>query len=405
MIDYNKCDLITTPEYLLNNPNLDFVFRVNEKTGEVIKNKHGYVNRVAQFGNLKVFINENENQPQPRINLVGSIHQHYQGGTNFSDYTFTDICTTINEICDLLQLPPDKIAIHTFEFGLNLTIAHNVKDVLNSIIAYKKGKVFENNTFKGKGKGKICSMDHYNIKFYDKAMQGGLVGNLLRFEIHVGVMQFVQNKGLKLRTFADLLNKETYNYLLKILLRCFDSILMYDYRINLNAIEDYREQLVLTQGMNAMFWEGYEDTHSDKGYHKKVKRFKDLVKKYAPDNLHEYLKTEITNKWFELLNSTPILPHGKTDKVPQYYTSLIDNIAPNSKRYCITCGKDISHQKSNSLFCSEKLNGPEGKKCRNRLSNLKRDEKRKYSGPTLFDVDLYLRTDYLHLKQIINQRN
>ena len=404
MIDFIKTDILTTAEYLYNNPSLTFGLNINDKTGEVIKDRYGYITRVANFGQLQIKITKKIETEYTKIELSGSIHKHNKQGTNFEDFTFVDVVNTINQVCDLLKLPPNKFVIKHIEYGVNIKPTHSATNILNSIVAYK-GKRYEIREYKGTGYMKRFCLSQYDVKIYDKSKQYSLASNLLRFELKVFKMQYFEKRCINITTFSNLLNPAIYTALFNTLVNCLDSIYMFDYRIQLNAINNTRERLTLTECINTNFWQNYRDTHSAKGYFKKVNRFKDLVKKYAHDDLQLYLKTQIQNKWFELLNSTPILPHVQNATVPQNYPLIVGNINPIVKRYCITCGKDISHQKSNSLFCSEKLNGPEGKKCRNRLSNLKRDEKRKYSGPTLFDVDLYLRTDYLYLKQIINQRN
>ncbi len=404
MIDFIKTDILTTAEYLYNNPSLTFGLNINDKTGEVIKDRYGYITRVANFGQLQIKITKKIETEYTKIELSGSIHKHNKQGTNFEDFTFVDVVNTINQVCDLLKLPPNKFVIKHIEYGVNIKPTHSATNILNSIVAYK-GKRYEIREYKGTGYMKRFCLSQYDVKIYDKSKQYSLASNLLRFELKVFKMQYFEKRCINITTFSNLLNPAIYTALFNTLVNCLDSIYMFDYRIQLNAINNTRERLTLTECINTNFWQNYRDTHSAKGYFKKANRFKDLVRKYAPDDLQLYLKTQIQNKWFELLNSTPILPHVQNATVPQNYPLIVGNINPIVKKYCITCGKDISHQKSNSLFCSEKLNGPEGKKCRNRLSNLKRDEKRKYSGPTLFDVDLYLRTDYLHLKQIINQRN
>ncbi len=404
MIDFIKTDILTTAEYLYSNPNLTFGLNINDKTGEVIKDRYGYITRVANFGQLQIKITKKIETEYTKIELSGSIHKHNKQGANFEDFTFVDVVNTINQVCDLLKLPPNKFVIKHIEYGVNIKPTHSATNILNSIVAYK-GKRYEIREYKGTGYMKRFCLSQYDVKIYDKSKQYSLASNLLRFELKVFKMQYFEKRCINITTFSNLLNPAIYTALFSTLVNCLDSIYMFDYRIQLNAINNTRERLTLTECINTNFWQNYRDTHSAKGYFKKVNRFKDLVKKYAHDDLQLYLKTQIQNKWFELLNSTPILPHVQNATVPQNYPLIVGNINPIVKKYCITCGKDISHQKSNSLFCSEKLNGPEGKKCRNRLSNLKRDEKRKYSGPTLFDVDLYLRTDYLHLKQIINQRN
>lgn len=64
------------------------------------------------------------------------------------------------------------------------------------------------------------------------------------------------------------------------------------------------------------------------------------------------------------------------------------------KRYCLTCGRDITNQKTGSKFCSEKLYGREAKKCRNMDSNPRNHIKRKIevieSRGVLFDIKPYI---------------
>ena len=63
------------------------------------------------------------------------------------------------------------------------------------------------------------------------------------------------------------------------------------------------------------------------------------------------------------------------------------------QRFCKTCGRDISHQKEGSVFCSAKYVGEQqAKRCRNNESNprhhLKERERRRYgSGDNLFDLN------------------
>lgn len=49
----------------------------------------------------------------------------------------------------------------------------------------------------------------------------------------------------------------------------------------------------------------------------------------------------------------------------------------DKRRYCKCCGRDITHQRKDSVFCSEKYFGKEAKKCRNKDSNRRMIIKRK----------------------------
>lgn len=69
-----------------------------------------------------------------------------------------------------------------------------------------------------------------------------------------------------------------------------------------------------------------------------------------------------------------------------------DTLTTEERRFCQTCGQDISTQKKGSVFCSEKKFGTEAKKCRNINSNprnnYRRKEQRIYGGGfLLFDIN------------------
>lgn len=400
MIDYIKTSIQTTPEYLLSNPNLNFGANTNLQTGEVLNNRYGYITQVAQFGAMQISISTNTQTNYTKIELSGSIHKHTQQGTNYSKFTYNDICNAIHAICEITQLQPDKFIIRHIEYGVNINTAHSPANLLKSIIAYK-GKGYEIREYKGNGYMKRFCLSQYDVKIYDKSKQYNLPFDVLRYELKVFKMQVFARQNIHLQTFTDLLNFDTYTQLHATLIESIGNLYMFDYRINTAAIKNRLHRLVLTEGMNTEFWAKYRTAHSAKGYKKKVQRFNELVKQYAPDNLQTYLLNEISNKWHELQHSTPNLPNVENATVTNIYPLIVGkNIVP-IKRYCKTCGREITNQKTNSVFCSEKLYGPDAKRCRNILSNLKRDEKRKYNGPTLFDIDQYLPPQYWNLKQLI----
>jgi hypothetical protein len=245
------------------------------------------------------------------------------------------------------------------------------------------GKPYELRQYEGRGLLKRFSLSQYELKIYNKGLQYNLNCNLLRYEIKVNRMDYLLKKGIEIECITDLLKPNVLLQLRQQIELTLDNFLFMDYRINLNEIKNKRERLILTEGSNPNFWNKYRETHSPKGYQKKVKVFKLLVLKYAPSNLQNEIKELVLAKW-DCLNSTLILPNVETKKVPQYYTHIVGNNIVPEKRYCLTCGRDISTQKKGSVFCSEKRLGREVKKCRNKVSNRKQFEKRFYTGYTLF---------------------
>ena len=66
--------------------------------------------------------------------------------------------------------------------------------------------------------------------------------------------------------------------------------------------------------------------------------------------------------------------------------------AKKPPRYCISCGREITRQKSGSLFCSEKLYNKQARQCRNKDSNRRLAIKRKINRA--MNNDLMLRVTY-----------
>lgn len=399
MIDYLKCEILTTPEFLLSNPLLQFGSRIDEQTGEVIRNRHGYITKVTQFGSMQISITTNADRSYSKIELSGSIHKHQNNGVNYSDFSFSYICRAVNDICEITRLQPENFVLHHVEYGVNIRPTHSPESILNSIIAYK-GKGYEIREYKGTGYMKRFCLSQYDVKIYDKGKQYDLNEHILRYELKVFKMQVFERKNINLKTLSDLLNPGLYPALLETISDSLSNLYMFDYRIKLAQVKSRNHRLILTECINTGFWNEYRKTHSPKGYKKKLARFRGLVNEYAPDNLQTYLQNEVENKWNDLQNSTPFLPHVATCIGPSIYPYIVGNNYAPIKRYCITCGRDISNQKPTSVFCSEKLYGKSAKRCRNRVSNLKRDEKRKYNGPTLFDIDQFLTSETMRLKAV-----
>jgi hypothetical protein len=397
MIDFVKTDIQTSPEYLLSNPNLNFGAKTNLQTGEVMNDRYGYTSQVAHFGAMQISITTNTQTGYSKIELSGSLHKHKQQGKNHADLTYKDICTTIWDLCDITGLQPDKFIIRHIEYGVNIKPIHSPKNLLNSIVAYK-GKGYEIRAYKGKGYMKRFCLSQYDVKVYDKSLQYDLPFDVLRFELKVFKMQVFKRQYIHLKTFVDLLNPDTYTQLFTSICESIDHLYMFDYRIHLATIENQQHRLVLTEGVNTEFWARYRATHSVKGYKNKLQRFNELVSQYAPDNLKTYLLNEISNKWSELQNSTPFLPSVENANVPHIYPLIVGNNSILYPRFCFTCGRDISMQKKGSKYCSEKLNGKEVKKCRNTVSNFELRERRRYNGPTLFDINQYLQPEFRRLK-------
>jgi hypothetical protein len=403
MYDYLSIEIDNTaPDVFLNNPCLVFHKEV-DRHNEHIPNRQGNYIQTAYLSDSLQLVHEYRPRTNKNIiKLKGSFHKHAQTNTNYGNYTLTDFERTANELSELLQINTILLRVRCFEFGVNINPSHDTNEVLNAIICHR-GNEYEKRTYNGNGYLKRFVNAQYEIKIYNKSKQYNLSANILRYEIKVLKMDFVNKKLQRpINTVPDLLNPEVIAGLSNILINSIDNLYMYDYRINPKQIKSNRDKHTLIECINPAFWELYRGTHTPTGYKKKVKRFRELVRNYAPDNLQTEIKTMVLNQLTDLQTVTQNYHYTQNRTVTQNYPYIVSNNSALNARYCLTCGRDITHQKTNSRFCSEKIHGPRAKKCRNKLSNLKRDEKRKYNNPLLFDVDTYLQPEYRHLKTMIN---
>ncbi len=386
MIDFIKLEFeVNQPETILNNSELNFSGPLNFQSGEIMPARNGYFKQTSEINGLKLEYIQNLKTGRKFFELSGSIHKYYHEGKNFKDYTLYELEKSIIKICDFLNISKTENKIHRIEFGVNIISPYPTNKVLNSIIT-SKGKPYELRKFRGKGYMKSFQFAQYQVKVYNKGLQNAILGDLMRFEISVDRMDYLLKKGVKIENLGDLLKPEIHTLLRTLLKQSLENLLFTDFRINPKYIKNKRERYLFTEGIRSEFWEEFKNSHTNKAYYRKLKRFREIVLKYAPSNLHSEIQELILKKW-DLLKSTPKLPRVIGPKVPHYYTHIVSNNDPSENRYCLTCNRDISDQRKGSKYCSEKLYGKEVKKCRNKVSNRKQFELRHYQSALLFDLN------------------
>lgn len=396
MVDFIKIRTLNPDIHgIRNNPRLDWEQRTNEMTGEVKEYTATFYGMTFQVVNNQY------------LNISGSLHKHWniingRGDHNHNDFTLLDLTGVILDLCECFNLFPGTCIIENFEFGVNMIPPIPVNEILRSVINHK-GKPF-NRQFSQKMNFMECEHRQYYLKLYDKGLQFGR-GNILRFEIKTRKMEIV--KIANIETLLDLSKPDNMNRLGTILTGNFSDILFYDYTIPETGI-NARERLILTQGQNPLFWQEYQKTNPD-NYFKKRNRFKDLVKKFGNQDIQEIAFPLIGQKWNELLTSDPKtlqeLTGGKKSNITGIDTSNIgtntvnldmndpDQLQPK-RRYCLSCHRDITNQRSGSMFCSAKYVGySQAHRCRNidsnprnRIRYMKEKEK---INPPLFDTIPY----------------
>ena len=161
-----------------------------------------------------------------QVKVVGNLHYFFnQGKHNSNDFDFENVVKAINEICKILKTSPQKAFLRGFEFGINISFPQ-VKELLLRLLSLKTAiaeKDKDKNTFFDLYRFEFTQ---FSVKVYDKGSMFNLDESLLRLELHIDKMQWIQKQIPSLKTLADLQNKETMQLLGKILYELVEEVLI-----------------------------------------------------------------------------------------------------------------------------------------------------------------------------------
>jgi hypothetical protein len=177
----------------------------------------------------------------------------------------------------------------------------------------------------------------------------------------------------------------------------FDEVLVFDPSIELIKVRPQERELIIN-GSNPAYWQHLNHSNKER-YKKHRQRFRQLVEEYGQNQWQKITSRLIRDKW-QNLTKPDTLPE-LTDLTIPYITHIntlyigLNQGTDTSRKYCLTCRRDITDQRTNSKFCSEKRYGREAKKCRNIDSNPRNNLRRRIDRitavPMLFDVRPYLK--------------
>lgn len=369
--------------------------------------------------------------PSGRTILHGSFHKYAQGGTNWGDYTFTQFVATVAELCDTFNLDPHTLRLLQLEAGANVEPPLRTSRTLQAIVCHREGHAFAPmRSSGGRSLGLELYRDQFGIKIYDKGLQYGRPGDLLRYELKFRKAAPLHRLGIY--TVNDLLNPATWTHLRERVLGTFHELHIAEPSINLPSLTASQRtfvQLARTPG----YWQDLT-----KGARFKARaRYAAIVERFAGSNLKDALGRTLAAKLNDLLNVPPLalsrgnvftnIPAGHPDHAGRPFHSSIkggkgrqglsDNVGATATpvplqrtgkeqalkatstgvRRCLTCGRDISDQRAGSRYCSEARYSNDGKRCRNAGSNPRNNRLRSLQRierePLLFDHRPYI-TDH-----------
>ncbi len=385
MIDFISIEVKNFSSWnLLDHPRLSWKTTVSNETGEVL-------NYYTEWNKLFFKITQFD---KPRLLIRNSLHIFSQG-SNYQDYNFNELRSTLCFLQREIGFSLNGANVHALEIGVNIETPIPPKEIFKNYLQYKT-TLFQPMRGKGKMFGIECDMSQFKIKVYDKGKQYKLENNLMRFEVRVKKMQYL-NRTYKIHLYSiqDLLNKDIFKDLERVLLSVYSSILKLE-NLPIEVLK-LRDRELLLSGRSQAYWTGWREFNRNT-YNSKLKRFNELQDQYKQDSVHDKVRELIVSKWRELLQ--PNL--GKTshkvtilESVPNqksnisFHTKLplvhrvtlcetqidrLRNLTTSQRvlfnqRKCVICEQDISHKRRDAKTCS--------KKCRNKKSNLYQNKLRK----------------------------
>jgi hypothetical protein len=319
------------------------------------------------------------------LEITGSIHKYWNGGTNENDFSFQNAVDATKMFCKEFDLDPSLVFVKNLEFGLNLQLEINASEIIDQLICYNNKQ-----PIRPYGSKPDCyfiefeAWDYY-LKIYDKGKQYRKqlsdIPNTLRIEVKAMNSRFL--KFAKIVTLSDLLqpyNLQVLGLKIATLLNglAFDDDTVNAKELTLSDRKLYRELC------NPRKWKGFKG-QTNSTTRNKVKRFKTIVERHGERKIYSHVLAAVNAKIIQLSNNGKIAV-----SLPNTYTLKTDTL-----RVCQSCGRDITNQHRNSLFCSAKYVGErEAKKCRNYSSNPRNNLKRKIEKinrrGVLFDIGPYL---------------
>ena len=362
-----------------DNPKLDFIVLKNLSSGEEIGS------RKAHYRGLDFII-----EPKGKVKVKGSIHKFFNDGEhNANRFTYENFLEAINQLTSY-GVKPDAAILRGFEIGLNIDTTDckiDNKTFLDSIL-YCRGASRSDMEINGKtGYGYNYKTTNTKYKFYDKSVQSQLNNTeMLRIETSFKKMRAVES--FKIRTLADLMDREKLSKLIADkYLKFIDETIFFEWeQIKTTRKIPNKYKSKFKDLRNPDWWIKDDRSRIDRKRNKEL--LETLIKKYAKRDIKNILKELILLELSAFSRSKKCYEYTEFENLKSWNYSKVDaqksvtntprivwcettdpREVEKEKRYCLSCGKEITHQKKSSKYCSD------NRKCRDKANNLKRSER------------------------------
>jgi hypothetical protein len=233
--------------------------------------------------------------------LTGSLHKYFNNGEhNANDFTFTDLLAVIDDLKTKFNIDPETSLLNNVEFGVNVIVPFEVNSLLDCLISYQN-QPFNREVERGKVYYQ-CKKTEHIVKIYNKGLQYKRAENILRFEIKIIRMRYLQSKGIDIDTLQSLTEPDNYPKIGRLLLSVFDDILFDDKSIEPQTLEPSERELYFN-GRNPKYWikDSAMSAAQRKQKERERTRFNELLDNHRNgDNMPLIARELIKSKWGEL---------------------------------------------------------------------------------------------------------
>lgn len=375
------------PQQWRDVPTLEFSRPVSERTGEL-----GKVSEAKHCG--LTFTITNAVDGGGLCSFTGSIHKHRNGGEDNADlFTYEDVAIEVEQLAKLYGIDPTAADLQRLEAGVNIQLDFKPVKLLEQAKSHRR-RPFSSISRKDRKAGKEAVRAAYTVKLYDKSHGQPTAGGkyVFRMEVKFNRMRDVQRK-CGIYTLADLRDVAKLDALAILMLDMLADIIYFDHKARPAGLT-VRQQLQWANFGNADYWGSIDR----KEYYRAKAAFATLRRKGGVSDVGEWVLNRaktVVNEMRQKKQKKEDVCHGrlcenKADKKGTFATldCLLPNVpfegnekgdvsdrktvaknADTKRRFCKTCGREITEQDPRSIFCAERLYGKEAKKCRNADSN------------------------------------
>lgn len=399
MIDGVKIKCIgTTAEDWLNNSLLVFCSKVDTTTGEILAK-----NRIAFYRGLSFHIVPSTVSDTDLLFVRGSLATFYNNGLNNAfDYDVTMLAETIKELDNVFNINPNTAIVQAFEFGANITPNQSTQTIIKGLRAYQSYN-FSGLKMDNVFNGLQLKRQETNFKVYDKGLQVGSPElNKLRIEYALHFHKTAKKHGFKV--LADLLNVDKLNAIKPLLLNVWANAIYYDKGMKWRNMPQKDKEKMLYY-LDATNWGKFT-----KMQRKRAKdNFKTLYAQYCISTTQNDVLDLLANKLDKLtalkcyhlqnfsdqeneqMTAVEMLPFTTLDKLVKGIQNnqetnpkntqqkTYQNLPKKTLKKCTVCQSNISHKKSNALYCSKHCNNSNHAQKR----KIKRHQTKKAENPNL----------------------